>query len=479
MRQYKGILIKCLTVPLLALTYVCALPLDADAKTLYVNSTNGNDATSYVDNNENNPWRTIGRAAWGSTSHASPNANQAAQAGDIVLIASGIYWESGSSSGNRFTVSLNPANNGTATNRITFRGVGLVYIRMNAGYRGGMIGCNGRNYITWDNFQIDDYYGGSTSDTGPVVFSGNCQHCQIINSDIKGHAGSYYHGYPTFGGNYRGISLEPAHNTIIRNNRIHQFTGGQNEAGIMAYDSNDNVIENNEIYNNGQGVFIKGVHPGSTQARNIIRYNILRDNYSGIRALGAEDTKVYQNIILNSSNMALWAGFSTSTRSRFVNNTVYGNARGIVAQGIELIDVQFHNNIVVNTAEGAIYNWEFPSPASQNISFNRNLYYNNTNHATYDRITFSQWQATYAKDINGMVSNPLFIDPANSNFRLQANSPARTLGIDILDINGNGSTSDQIPAGAYITGNETIGLLSQSSVSDIIPPMPPANLQIQ
>ena len=240
----------------------------AGAKTLYVDAATGNDATTYESNSATSPWRTIGRAAWGSTSFPSPNASQAAKAGDVVQIAAGIYWETGDPSGGRFTTSLNPINNGTASAPITFRGVGMVYVRMRAGYRGGMIGCTGRSYIIWDNLQIDDYYGGSTSDTGPVVFSGDARHCQIINSDIKGHPGSYYHGYSTFGGNYRGISLEPAHNIVIRNNRIHGFRGGQNECGVMAYDSNDNIIENNEIVDNGCGVFIKGVHPGATQARN-------------------------------------------------------------------------------------------------------------------------------------------------------------------------------------------------------------------
>jgi hypothetical protein len=217
----------------------------ADAKTLYVNGATGNDATTYESNSATAPWRTIGRAAWGSTSYTSPNAAQAAKPGDVVEISEGIYWETGNPSGGRFSVSLNPVNNGTAASPIIFRGVGDVFVRMQRGFRGGMIGCEGRSYIIWDNFQIDDYYGGSTSDTGPVVFSANARHCQLINSTVKGHPGSYYHGYPTFGGNYRGISIEPAHFIVIRNNVIHDFRGGQNEAGVMLYDSNDNLIENN------------------------------------------------------------------------------------------------------------------------------------------------------------------------------------------------------------------------------------------
>ncbi len=450
----------------------------AFSKTLYVDGAQGDDSVSYAANSAERPWRTIGRAAWGSTNYAQPNTQEAARAGDEVRIAAGIYWETGDRSGGRFTVSLNPANSGTASNPIIFRGEGLVYIRLQAGYRGGMIGCNSRNYIVWDNFQIDDYYGGSTSDTGPVVFSG-ARHCQIINSDIKGHPGSYYHGYSTFGGNYRGISLEPAHNITIRNNRIYQFRGGQNEAGVMAYDSNDNVIEHNEFFDNGTAVFIKGVHPGNTQARNIIRKNLVYNNWSGIRVLSSQDAMVYQNVVINNSHIGIWAGFFGSTRSRIVNNTIDNNESAFVPQGTDLVDVLFHGNIVSNNRQ-ALYNWDTNAPSAQDVRYDRNLYYNNARHANYEsgsNISLASWQSTYRLDTNGSSQNPLFVDAASRNYRLRANSPARTLSIDILDLNGNGSTSDVIPAGAYITGNETIGRINGGASAAA--PNAPSGLTLQ
>jgi hypothetical protein len=146
-------------------------------------------SVTYANNSAESPWRTVARSAWGSTSFLSPNQSQAARAGDTVLISGGIYWETGNPQGGRFTVSLNPANSGTLAQPIIFREVGSVEIRLTAGVRGGMIGSNGRHSIIWDNFIIDDYYGGSTSDTGPVVFSGNCRNCQIINCLDLNHNG--------------------------------------------------------------------------------------------------------------------------------------------------------------------------------------------------------------------------------------------------------------------------------------------------
>jgi parallel beta-helix repeat protein len=467
--------VRMLFRPLIVLFLVAMFSSAVHAKTLYVNAQTGNDSTSYAQNGPGQPWRTIGRAAWGSTNRASPNSSEAARGGDVVLIAPGIYWETGDPAGGRFTVSLNPVNDGTAQNPIIFRGEGLVYIRMQAGHRGAMIGCNSRSHIIWDNFQIDDYYGGSQSDTGPVVFSGG-NYCQIINSDIKGHPGTYFHGYPTYGGNYRGISLEPANNTLIRNNRIHNFRGGTNEAGIMAYDSNDNIIENNEIFNNGAGVFLKGIHDWATQRRNIVRKNIVRDNFIGIRVLGSEDADVYQNILIGNGD-GLYAGFSPALRTRFVNNTLYNNARGFTPQSDELVDILVFGNIFAASSGSAIHTWGINGPSAQDVSYNRNLYFNNASHASYDTaISFSSWQSTHRQDQNGLSANPQFLNAAGNDFRLGASSPARGLSIDILDLTGDGSTTNAIAAGAYVTGNEIIGLLGPGGSSSL--PQAPGNVVV-
>ena len=454
------------------------------AKNLYVNNSGTpvcSNATTYAANSAAQPWCTIMRAARGGDRYDAAVAAEAAQPGDIVFITEGIYWENGQvGQYARFSVHLNPVNNGTAANPITFRGVGNVNIRINAGFRGGTIGCSFRDYIIWDNFKIEDYYQGSTSDTGPVVFHAS-NFCQLLNSDITGHPGSYYHGYTTFVANYRGISLEPARNTIIRNNRIHDMPGGQNECGIMAYDSNDNIIENNTIYNNGCGIFIKGQHSGQTQSRNIIRKNLVYGNrHSNIRVLAAQDTLIYQNIVHSSSSVGLWAGFGTSERSRFFNNTVYGVATAIVAQGAELIDVRFFNNIYVNISGQVFDDWSVTSPMVQDVRYDRNVYfnyttfYNNQNNRSAN-MTFEQFRSA-GYEANGGSFNPAFVDPSNLNFRLQSSSAARTIGRDSLNMFGFGLDAN-IPAGAYVTGNEVIGA-STNPVPAPIRLSAPTNLRI-
>jgi hypothetical protein len=446
----------------------------ADGKNLYVNNSGTpacSDATTYAANTAAAPWCTIARAAWGSTTYASPVSAQGAAAGDVVLISAGTYWEDGTTSGGRDTVTLNPANSGTAGNVITFRGTSPVYIRLNNTYRGAMIGCDARNYIVWDTVVIDDYYGGSVSDTGPVVFTGGATYCQLINSTVIGHpggscAGSYYHGYATFCGNYRGVSCEPASNIRVYNNTIYGFRGLSNESGILTYDCAYSTFENNTIYDSGCGIFIKGDHAadGYPQIGNVIRKNLIYDTTDcGIRVLTGESTDVYQNIIKagNGADAAgIWLGFGDALNSRIVNNTIYARTRQITGQDSLLSGILVYNNLIVNGGYAAIYTWNTTVPTDQGVTYNRNMYYNNPRiwySESGTNLSLATFQGTYSQDVNGLDgTNPNFVDAAAGDFHLQAGSAALTLGRDYLNLLGGG-TSATIPVGAYVTGSETIG----------------------
>lgn len=445
------------------------------AKTLYVDSVIGNDATTYANCSKTNPWRSIDRAVWGSTSYASQNASQAAQAGDVVFVASGTYWANGSTtldSESKWRVALNPVNSGTQNNEICFVGVGNVYIRLNANIRGPMIGAFNRNYIIWKNFIIDDYYGGSASDFGPVAFAANSNFCQLLNCEVIGHAGSYYHGYATFEGNYRLVGLEDAHDCLIKNNRIRQArntdntVGTQNCGGILTYDCNRNIYENNTFDDCGVAIFVKGVHAPETQVNTIIRNNYIDNCRYGIRVISGDDTSIYQNIITNAQGAdgtGIWIGFGDALRSKWINNTIVNCPRGIVLQddGLAggLSQVELHNNLI-SDCDYAIYNWSAGSLNDVDASFTRNFYYNNTTHFSGEgigTINFATWQGTYSKDVNGINgTNPSYTDAANANYRI-TNSTALTTGRAIYSVGG--TTGNTIPVGSYISGTEFIGIV--------------------
>lgn len=164
------------------------------------------------------------------------------------------------------------------------------------------------------------------------------------------HNGFYYHGYPIFDANYRGISLEPAYFTKIRNNKIHGFIGAG--GGIIAYDSDDNIVEHNEIYNSKICIYFKGQHEGHTMARNVIRFNYVHDCTRGIQTESTQDTLIYQNLIVNSSSAGLYAGaLGGPYRSRFINSTVYGADEGsVLLIATYMRNVEFLNNIFSDSA---------------------------------------------------------------------------------------------------------------------------------
>ena len=56
-------------------------------------------------------------------------------------------------------------------------------------------------------------------------------------------------------------------------------------------------------------------------------------------------------------------------------------------------------------------------------------------------------------------------------------SPYLQQGVDILDLDGDGDTTNLIAAGAYITGDEMIGLIS--GPVDRTPPGTPTGLSVR
>lgn len=465
----------------LAIFSLAMLPVAANAKELYVNQSTGNDSVSYAANSASSPWATIGRAAWGSTNRSAPNSGEAARAGDTVHVAAGTYVTAGT--GNRFDPAYNPANAGVSGSPITFVATGIVNLQLNSN-SGPVVGAYGaRNYITWDGFYIDEATAAPRADTGPVTVVGS-QGVTIKNMTIKGISAQW-------DDNHNGIRIEGASNTLIQNNLIYGFGSiierGQNDATIMLYDSNDTIIEHNEMHSSGAGVFVKGQHPNATQRRTIIRYNLIYAMGAQGITIGpaARDGKTYQNIIrdcvTDRVGIRLY-DFGTGEGTEPINEVIANNTIDGCSYGVQFMGVGQNNrvmsNLISNSGKAALFSWNDQSPAG--LRFEHNNYYAFTNFAELSNgnITFANWKLNFAQDLAlpiSLSSNPNYVDRAAKNFKLQPSSLSLLLGIDILDLNANGSILDVVPAGAYITGNEVIGRFT-SGGSGV--PSTPTNLRI-
>lgn len=463
------------------------------AKIVYVDGASGNDSVSYADNGPEQPWRTIGRAAWGSINRSSPNPAQAVQPGDTVVVRAGTYATAGT--GDRWGVAYHTANSGTPTSPIIFQADGLVILTLSSS-RGPLIGANGfegrRDYITWRGFSIYEANAPSTSDTGPAVLAGTVG-STIEDCVLDGN------GDPGFGDNHPGVRINWSENVLVRNCLISNFkTSGVNAAngaGIQVYNSGNVVIEHNEIFNSGSGIFLKapGADPNARLAQFTIRNNYVHDiDTKGIAIHRSPNTPdepvlIYQNIIRDASmGMEIWAfdGGDTDPRNvKFVNNTIQNVGQGISISN-NLVSNAGHsitNNIVANVDSYAInFGGDIANLVRSRVAFDHNLYSDYSRFAIVHTTehSFPSWRSNFSQDVIAPASqdsNPMFVDPPDGNLRLQTSSPAIDAGVDVLDLNRNGSTTDTINIGAYISGEEVIGRFPGIQSP---PPAPPTDIEV-
>ena len=414
-------------------------------KNLYVNASIGSDATTYANNSSSTPWATITRAVYGSSNRSTPNAGEAASAGDTVFVIAGTYTTTGTDS--RWGVAYQAVNDGTAANPIVFYAQGTVDLWYSGG-TGPVIGSSTTDYIHWVGFSIDEANALSHADTGPVVLSSNVIGCAIKLCTIDGN------GDPGFGDNHNGIRIEAASYCLVQNNTIHDVytsgVNGANGAGIMMYESDNNVMEHNEIYNVGSGIFIKG--PAGVRSQDdTIRYNyIYNASSAGIILASAEDNIVYQNLVIDSNEgFRLWELGTTATPTScdIYNNTFYNmSTAGINIRVVTVIANMLYNNIVVD-APYIYYSEQTVSPSPLSINYGcYDTYSSAFAQLTGGNQTLAQWQSNYFLDANSVDDDPLFVNVGADSFQLQSGSPAE------------GTGQGSINMGAYITGLEQIGL---------------------
>ncbi|MBM4340562.1 MAG: fibronectin type III domain-containing protein [Deltaproteobacteria bacterium] len=144
-------------------------------------------------------------------------------------------------------------------------------------------------------------------------------------------------------------------------------------------------------------------------------------------------------------------------------------------QGFDSGNVTTVANNITFGGNNAYHSWDGATPTGSTV--NRNNFYNISSTFAYmadGSYSLATWRSTFGYDVNSITDNPQFVGGSGvAAYKLQSGSPARTLGRTITAIHG--SSGQTIPAGAYITGNEVIGLVS-GAPSDTTPPSTPTNL---
>lgn len=450
--------------------FVLLAPLPATAKSLYVNAATGNDSVTWAGNSSSTPWRTLGRAAWGSADRSSPVAAQAAQPGDTVYVAAGTYTAPGS--GSRQEPAFNPINSGTAGNPIRFEAQGRVVLQLSSS-NGPTIGANQRSHIQWKGFYIHEANAPYHADTGIVT---------IFNSSNVVIEANEIVGVPTLiADNHNGVRVENSNTVTISNNRIYGVTYSAdiqnwnrysvNAAGIMMYGNNNVTIEHNEIFDSNAGINVKGADNYNVTIRRNLLYGLIHGMTFSFTHPTLGQNRIYGNIIRDGRT---GPGIETTgiriaqntNHCVFANNTIDNVTNGIYfsepVTNQSGTTLSFRNNIISYT-NTAVNGWEAALPRVFSLD-NQNYY--NTNQWAFNQVisyTLTNWQSAVSGEASSNTFNPSFVDRSIKNYRLASTSPLRNIGVDVLDLDNDGSATDAVNYGAYVPESVQIGRIVAGS----------------
>ncbi|MGE0080107.1 MAG: nitrous oxide reductase family maturation protein NosD [Thiohalomonadaceae bacterium] len=401
---------------------------------------------------ESAPWKTLYRV------------NQAnLQPGDTVIVKPGVYEMT--TGGTWASPIINPKNSGTANNPITFRAVP----RHQAILRNApnpILGSNGRDHIVIDGFFVKNVYG-----KGMVVYNADGV---VIQNNIIEHVWSQSNG-----DNTDGIRVELANGTIVRNNEIRDIDNGAhlhyNAAGVKLYNASNSIIENNEIYDAGAGVYDK-----TGGKSNHIRRNYMHDCGSGLRfhSKSSEPTanvEMYQNVV-NKCEIGFAVTDSVDTTLRVYNNVFANSLESAFKAPVGTTGGRhrIYNNIIYGPKAGSIALYAYEDPmvtmlTDYNLYVGEPVFHIGRYKTNRSFNSLAAYQAGTGRDTHSFVGDAAFVNAAKADFRLNNWSVAKNAGRV-----GGVSSGAPIDMGAYPTGLETIGL-----VSDSARPAPPVLLEVR
>jgi hypothetical protein len=430
---------------------------------------------------------------------------QLAQPGWRVSCGPGEYV--GVNTNTRFDASFRILANGTESNPITFfaqnyaalNTTGRSTLRHNGTQQG--YGCPVLALDTghhWYGFYITESLAPTHPDTGPVVCSGKYNIISYFRID-RGPT-----TWPLFNGqkenNHAAIRFEGQNgcqNNLVSDCWIENYSRQNafgSEQGIQLFSpQGSNVttstgritIENCYFDNVETALTSKGagatrpILGGIVFRRNLVRGSVFADVVGAVNFMDTSGelgrNQVYQNIQVGGNFHVICmqqAGYPIRDID-VINNTLINSVKIGEREGIHTATPmagtsgsgwRIHNNI--KTGNAPLFNFAFEGQSdvavqsrSHNLSFGHSRWGYVDSRGTGTQ-TLAQWQAATAFDDFSLESNPLLTSSVWNNpdlGRLQPTSPARNAAVDLLDLNGGG-TSAACHIGAYSNDNVVIGI---------------------
>lgn len=335
------------------------------------------------------------------------------------------------------------------------------------GTGGPIVGCYSKSYQDWIGFVLDENFAPPATDMGTAETrqSDHCsiQYCRMIS--IVGDPGFV-------NDNHSGVAVRFCQDILVANNMISGYNQNMdihNYNGLERYDTERLTVEHNEIFDCANGIYFKdSPSPDVGGVDEVARFNYIYDCRIGIEIACTEGVggggDYYQNIVEDCSY-----GFFVSQDTLNVviyNNTLVcdnddsgeGGPLGGMFCGA---DTTAYNNICVIKTSGTVLNERYRTDPPWLTNYNRYYATGGGYFYRHDSGNFTSlldWQAAFTVDDNSTEGNPGLVDLVGGDLHLAPGSVSLTLG------NTGG------PIGAYITGNEVIGIEPEDG------PAPPASV---
>lgn len=424
-----------------------------------------------------------------------------AQPGWRVEVAPGTYI--GPNRGNNNTGSFSIATLGTQAQPIIFfarnyaalTSTGLSILQHSGTVQGSgcpVLAARGGHHFY--GFYINEDQAPTYPDTGPVV----CYSSQWNRfSYMRVNRGSNV--WPVFENNHAAFRFEGngCRNNFVTDNYIENYSGigwDGSEQGVQVYGPTDSLaanyvgaitIENNVFYNCQYGATMKSIGGRLIEGGILFRRNLLFPSSfnvggdpqaGGINFIGIGTqlgrNQVYQNIMVGGANLAMMSTHVyPCSQVDVVNNTCISMAAATEQNGVLCTRPdagaigsgwRVHNNIKTGAARFCMFRYDSADTALQSRSHN----YSNgaASWAYHDSrptlSTLAQWVAATDWDDFSSEANPLLVSSTWGSVdlgKLQAGSPCRNAGVDLLNLNGGG-TSAACHIGAYSNDSVAIGI---------------------
>ena len=318
------------------------------------------------------------------------------------------------------------------------------------------------------------------------------------------------------GGNYSMSNITVTGNTVdlSSDGGIKVVDGAWGSSGYSNI-----LISNNAVTNSGEGIdadnwvgrgiFLGNSNSNSTGFSNVVvTGNYINNATFACIAVGGRFSQI-TDVLVKGNRMVNDANYTLDVTGNVVGDFVYNIMDNVSGEGTCTLrcidasgDIKFYNNTICGNSLRTVYirsssgieyknniaynmttdNWKknIEIALSSNLDIEYNLYFRNNlndaqgitvNGVNYTLNNFSSYTSSWGYDLHSMVSDPLFVDSGDGDFRLKAGSSCIDAGRNVSL--AQDCVGTPVPQGAGVD----IGAIEHKE--DVTPPKKPEGLRIQ